>query len=270
MINNKESWWCLILFDLHCHTKEGSIDSKVSIERYVNILKSKGFDGFMISDHNSYKGCLKWDKFKRENPETVKDFTVIRGVEYDTKDAGHVLVIMPDNVYLPILCIRGMKLRRLLKIVHRLGGILGPAHPFGVKSSSAMHFRNMDHDLIERFDFVEVFNTCESEESNRLAGEMAERYDLPAFAGSDAHEEKYVGMAGTEFDEAITCNNDLIRAVKANSMTTVYGKVRESTFKSRAKDHLIGIMAFKLYNRGIAKLMFLRRKYHGMQLPFRV
>ena len=43
-------------FDLHCHTKEGSIDSKVTIERYIEILKDKGFDGFLITDHKSYNG----------------------------------------------------------------------------------------------------------------------------------------------------------------------------------------------------------------------
>lgn len=224
----------------------------------------------MITDHNSYKGCIAWDRYKKQHRKLLKDFTVLRGVEYDTKDAGHVLVIMPDNVYLPILRIRGMKLHRLLKIVHRFGGILGPAHPFGVKSSSAMHFRNMDHSLIERFDFIEIFNTCESAESNKLAKQLAEEYDLPGFAGSDAHDEKYVGMAATDFDNVITCNNDLISAVKERSAINVHGKVRESTFKSRSKDHWIGILAFKAYNRGLAKLLALYRKYHHMQLPFRV
>lgn len=224
----------------------------------------------MIADHNSYKGCHAYDKLKKRNPELFEDFTVIRGVEYDTKDSGHVLVIMPDNVYLPVLKVRGMKLRRLLKIVHRMGGILGPAHPFGVKSSSAMHFRNMDHERIERFDFVEVFNTCESELSNKLAGELAEEYGLPAFGGSDAHEERYVGMAATEINADIRCNNDLINYIRHGNMTEAYGTVREATNKSKAKDHWIGIVAFKAYNRGLAKLFALKRKYHHIKMPFRV
>ena len=236
----------------------------------MEILKEKGFDGFMIADHNSYKGCLAWDLFKRHNKDLVEGFTAIRGVEYDTKDAGHVLVIMPDHLYLPVLNIRGMKLRRLLKIVHRFGGILGPAHPFGVKSSSAMHFRNMDHDLIERFDFVETFNTCESELSNTLAAEMAEKYGLPCFGGSDAHEEQYVGMSATIIDAEIRCNNDLIKAVKEKKAIMATGTVREETLKSKSKDHWIGVTAFRLYNRGLAKLIAPYRKLLHMQLPFRV
>ena len=31
-------------FDMHCHTKEGSVDGKVMIEDYIKILKEKGFD----------------------------------------------------------------------------------------------------------------------------------------------------------------------------------------------------------------------------------
>lgn len=257
-------------FDLHCHTKEGSIDSKVSIERYVELLKARGFDGFMITDHNSYKGCRAWDRMK-SRPEFAEfaDFTVLRGVEYDTKDAGHILVIMPDNLYLPILNIRGMTLKRLLKIVHRFGGILGPAHPFGVRSSSAMYFKKMNMDLIERFDFIETFNTCESARSNELALQLAERYHLPTFAGSDAHEERYVGMAETVLHDTITCNNDLIHAVKAGHPVYAGGTVREVTVKAKRKEHWTGVWGFKLYNRGVAKLISPYRKYHHMKLPFR-
>ena len=114
-------------FDLHCHTKEGSVDSKVPVEEYARRFMSLGYDGFMIADHNSYRGCKAWDAVS-ENP-IYEDFTVIRGMEYDTKDAGHILVVMPDDVYLPILRVRGMKCRRLIMIVHALGGVLGPAHP---------------------------------------------------------------------------------------------------------------------------------------------
>ena len=31
----------LVKFDMHCHTKEGSLDGKVEIEEYIRILKEK-------------------------------------------------------------------------------------------------------------------------------------------------------------------------------------------------------------------------------------
>ena len=47
-------------FDMHCHTKEGSIDAKVDVESYIHKLIEHGFDGMLITDHNSYKGYQKW------------------------------------------------------------------------------------------------------------------------------------------------------------------------------------------------------------------
>ena len=36
-----------IKFDMHCHTKEGSLDGKVEIETYITELISKGFGGML-------------------------------------------------------------------------------------------------------------------------------------------------------------------------------------------------------------------------------
>jgi hypothetical protein len=48
------------------------------------------------------------------------------------------------------------------------------------------------------------------------------------------------------------------------------GTVREETLKSKSKDHWIGVTAFRIYNRGLAKLIAPYRKLLHMQLPFRV
>ena len=73
---------------MHCHTRYGSIDAKVRISEYVKMLSAKGYDGMLVTDHDSYRGYNRW---KAENPD-IK-FRVIRGVEYDTRDAGHFIVI---------------------------------------------------------------------------------------------------------------------------------------------------------------------------------
>ena len=82
-------------FDMHCHTKEGSLDGKVPIEEFASILKEKGFDGMLVTDHDSYKGYRVWKKVREEGRD--KGFLVLKGVEYDTIDAGHILVIMPEG-----------------------------------------------------------------------------------------------------------------------------------------------------------------------------
>ena len=135
---------------------------------------------------------------------------MLAGIEYDTKDAGHFIVIMPDHVKLRLLQIRGMSAERLIYIVHRFGGVLGPAHPFGQRSSSAMFFKKIKSkpQLLQKVDFVEGFNTCEKTESNCLAQLLGEKLGKPCTGGSDAHNEAYVGMAYTLIDRDITCNDD--------------------------------------------------------------
>ena len=42
--------------DMHCHVREGSVDSRVSLDEYITTLKEKGFDGMLITDHDTYHG----------------------------------------------------------------------------------------------------------------------------------------------------------------------------------------------------------------------
>ena len=77
--------------DMHCHIKEGSIDSKVSLDEYITILKQKGFQGMLITDHNTYKGYRYWKNNIKGKKHT--DFVVLKGIEYDTKRCrAHFLV----------------------------------------------------------------------------------------------------------------------------------------------------------------------------------
>ena len=149
--------------DMHCHVKEGSIDSRVGIEEYIEILKKKGFQGMVITDHDTYNGYRYWKENIKGKKHT--DFVVLKGIEYDTRDAGHILVIMPEGVKIRLLEMRGMPLALLIDLVHRNGGVLGPAHPCGEKYMSFTHARKFyqSPEIIKRFDFVEGFNSCETE-----------------------------------------------------------------------------------------------------------
>ena len=86
--------------DMHCHTTEGSTDSKVGIEEYINRLKSLGYDGMLVTDHDSYGGYRYYeDNLKKK----IRDFVVLKGIEYDTLEAGHFIVVLPTGVELKIL-----------------------------------------------------------------------------------------------------------------------------------------------------------------------
>lgn len=239
-------------FDMHCHTKEGSLDGKVPIEEFAAALREKGFDGMLVSDHDSYKGYRVWKKVREEGRD--KGFLVLKGVEYDTIDAGHILVIMPEGVKLKILELRGLPVQFLIDIVHKNGGILGPAHPCGEKYLSITNTRKHRNQLavMDKFDFLEGFNACESPESNAGAMAIAEMYGKPAFGGSDAHKEDCIGLAYTEFRENITYESDLIRLIKEKGTKACVcgGEYYEKTTKQKiGKANNLLVDGFWFYNR---------------------
>ena len=79
--------------DMHCHVKEGSIDSRVTLEEYIMTCKEKGIDGILVTDHDTYNGYRHW-KYNLKGKK-YRDFVVLKGIEYDTVDAGHILIVMP-------------------------------------------------------------------------------------------------------------------------------------------------------------------------------
>ena len=159
--------------DMHCHVKEGSIDSKVGLEEYITILKKHGFQGMVITDHDTYNGYRYWKEHIKGKKHT--DFVVLKGIEYDTRDAGHIIVIMPEGVKMRLLEMRGMPLAVLIDLVHRNGGVLGPAHPCGEKYMSFTNARKFyqSPEIVKRFDFAEAFNSCESVRCNAGAEKLA-------------------------------------------------------------------------------------------------
>lgn len=247
-------------FDLHCHTSNGSLDGRIDIEDYVRLLRQKGFDGMLVTDHNTYNGYRAWKKLHGKG--VYEDFVILKGIEYDTIDAGHILVIMPDELKLRILEVRGLPVQLLVKIVHQYGGILGPAHPFGAKFLSAMCSEKLkrDKELIHQFDFVEAFNTCELPESNQKAGELARKYQKPAFGGSDSHKKQYVGTAYTDINYDIRNCNDFIYAVKNGYVVGCGGQEREPVRQHPAWNLVPVGTAWKVYNRSLAVLKSHKRK----------
>lgn len=222
-----------MLFDLHCHTLEGSPDANIPIVDVIELLREKGYNGMLVTDHNSYKGI------NSINITDVKDFTVLRGVEYDTKDGGHVIIVLPTGMDYEIFTLRGMFLEDVIKVVHALGGILGPAHPFDYyKLGLCNNPRWLSRiDLIKQLDFIEGFNACGREYGNILAEQLAVYLDKPCFGGSDSYRLDSVGLGCTKFNEEIKSEDDLIRVIKqGNKLTTlVYGEIYENSVLNKHK-----------------------------------
>lgn len=262
----------LVKFDMHCHTKEGSLDGKVGIEDYIRILRQKGFQGMLVTDHNSYNGYRYWKKHLKGKKYT--DFVVLKGIEYDTFNAGHFLVILPEGVKARILEMRGMPVELLIKIVHAYGGILGPAHPFGEKYLSFGNTKKYrkNKDIMQQFDFLESYNSCENAERNEQAKMAARKYFLAGLGGSDSHKEDCIGTAYTEFREPVEKESDLIEQVKRRAPIKAGGTYYHGTTKEKiGKMNDILLYSFWVYNKvaGFAKLNKRRKQVKYLPVPVR-
>lgn len=248
--------------DMHCHTREGSPDGKVGLLENIKILKQKGYHGMLITDHDSYKAYRYYKKLA-EKPE---DFVVLKGIEYDTIDAGHMLIIMPTDVKLPILELRGLPVLLLIEIVHRYGGIIGPAHPCGEKFLSIRNTlrEKKAGNIYKKFDFIEGYNACEDADSNMRAMRIAEEYNLPCFGGSDSHKVDCAGFGYTILQENISDETDLINYIRSGKPTMAGGIHYEHTTKAKlGRANKVLVYSFWLYNKASA---LIRRKARNLEL----
>lgn len=246
---------------MHCHTKEGSLDGKITLSDTIRTLQEKGYQGMLITDHNSYKAYRHYEK--KIKGKEFPDFVVLRGIEYDTIDAGHIIIVMPAGVRLPILELRGLPVSLLIDIVHHFGGILGPAHPCGEKYLSLMNTRQGKKAkmLIPRFDFIETYNACEPPESNQAAFELAKLYGKPGTGGSDSHRENCAGFGYTMIDADIKNETDLIDAIRSDVAITANGKRYLHTTKQKiGKINSVLIYSFWFYNKFSALFRQHKRK----------
>lgn len=249
--------------DTHCHTKEGSPDGKVALLDNIALLKEKGYDGMLITDHNSYKAY----RYYKDLDNKPANFTVLCGIEYDTLDAGHILVIMPTDVRPKIMELRGLPVGLLIEIVHRYGGILGPAHPCGEKFLSIFNThigKLLQENIIKKFDFIESYNACEDDFSNSDAKELASKYHLPAFGGSDSHKEDCVGHGYTILQKEVSNETEFIQYIKEGYPTIADGTHYFHTTKQKlGKANNILVYAFWVYNKFLA---FIRSNSRAFEL----
>ena len=152
-----------------------------------------------------------------------------------------------------LLELRGMRVSVLIDFVHRNGGVLGPAHPCGEKYLSFANTKRYRRspELMKRFDFVETFNCCESEESNENALKLAKKYDKVRVGGSDAHKPDCVGRAYTILPEPVTCETELISMIHKKTAFETGGNYYHRTTKEKmGKVKLILTYSFWFYNKG--------------------
>jgi predicted metal-dependent phosphoesterase TrpH len=208
-----------MLIDLHTHTRPLSHDSLLSPDELVAAAKAAGLDAVCLTEHD-----FAWDPAEARELARRHDFTVIPGIEVNTED-GHILAFgLSRYVY-------GMhRIAELARLVDEVGGVLVAAHPH--RRQLPFELRR-DGDWTEALDkaaansayqhvcAVETLNGRGSERENAFSHDLGRRLDLPAVAGSDAHQAEDVGRVATDFEKRIGGLDDLIAELRAGRFRPV-------------------------------------------------
>ena len=165
----------LIDVDLHMHT-DHSHDCATPVEALLAQAKAKGLGAIAVTDHNEISGALE----AREKAKGTGT-KVIVGEEVKTASQGEVI-----GLFLERKIPRGLTLEETIAEIRRQGGLVYVPHPF-----DRMHsVPDYEHLLavLDDVDAIEVFNPRVAiSEFNEEAARFAEKYRIPAGAGSDAH-----------------------------------------------------------------------------------
>lgn len=188
-----------MLIDIHTHTSIGSRCSILHPKDLIITAKRRGIEAVCITDHDTTKAVKLCKEIGREY-----GFLVLGGMEVRCEE-GDILTFglwekPPGKI----------RVQELIELVHDVGGVVIPAHPFRTEAPSLGN-RIWE---VRGFDAIEVLNGNASDYQNELARKAALKLDLPGTGGSDAHSILAVGEYLTFFEDQIQNEEELIVAIK--------------------------------------------------------
>lgn len=207
MTNLKDHW---VRVELHCHTR-ASVDSLVTVERYLNRCRKMGIDKIAITDHNQIKAALE---AKNMAPEMV-----IVGEEIQTSQ-GELLGYFMSEWVPP-----GLDPKDTIQRLRDQGAVISIPHPFDPFRSKDWGTGDLEA-IVPYIDAVETFNArCFGNKANLDAAFFAIKHGLLMTAGSDAHTLDELGAATLvmpDFNEAESFKAGLGMAQQITELSPFY------------------------------------------------
>lgn len=207
-------------YDLHVHTKESSACAHSTAAEMVDMYKSEGYTGIVITDHFYHGNTrvnrqLEWEEWVKtfalsyENGKKRGDeigLDVFFGFEYSYSGSDFIILGLDAQWLIEHPEIIKISAHEFLKLVHDEGGFILHAHPF-----NAVPFIH----LIPEFeDAIEVINAPRSSFINERAEEYAKAYNKIRTGGSDSHDAAWEKMSGIDTDHRAESVEDLIEILK--------------------------------------------------------
>lgn len=223
------------LYDLHCHTSEGSRCSVLSAAEMVDFYIRQGYHGFCITDHFTGNTAVPDESTWEERIDRFyagydaaciaaegKGIKVFFGLEYSLlkHDTSSVREILGNDFLLFGLSKEWLKANEdafnkstneLFDAVHAAGGTVIHAHAFFHEADWVSHLQLFPH----KEDAVEVYNAGCTDKVNALACWYAEAYGKRMTGGSDLHSADGIYLGGVETQKPCDTVEELMAEISA-------------------------------------------------------
>ena len=177
------------------------MDSNSSLEDIVTRCLTVGISCISISDHGTIAGALKMQE--------IAPFKVIVSEEILTSSGEIIGMFLKEEVP----STTRFPLEEAIAHVRAQGGLLYLPHPLDRIRHAALNPFHPE-DLLNQIDIIEVYNARSLRASDAKKTKiLAEKFDLPCAAGSDAHLISEIGNAYVEMPE-FNGKEDLCQALR--------------------------------------------------------
>jgi len=178
----------LLKADLHIHTKY-SLDCNTPLEQIISRCEEVGINCIAISDHGTIEGALKM--------VDIAPFPVIVAEEILTTHGEIMGMFLKEGIP------NGISAEETISRIRAQGGLVNIPHPFSTLRASALSSEILEELVTQgQIDLVEVFNARSIlRRSSARAQIFAQKYGIPAGAGSDAHTLSEIGNGYVEMPE---------------------------------------------------------------------
>ncbi len=189
--------------DLHVHTCY-SPDSNSTLDEIIERCENTGINCLAICDHGSIQGALALEK--------IAPFKIVIGEEILTPYGDVIGLFLTSE--LPAK----LPLEDAIKRIKAQCGIVCIPHPFDRLRNSAFCNKEKLICIIKDIDIIEVFNARSiTPGANRRAKHLAEKYNKPASAGSDAHSIREIGHTYVNLPE-FSDKSEFLLSLKAGTI----------------------------------------------------
>ena len=170
-----------IKVDFHSHTS-ASDDGHIELDQVVDFCDLRGINKIAITDHNTLdsalEGASRW-------PDRV-----IPGLEIMT-NCGELLAYY---VWKPVE--QGQDPYKTIQALKDQDAVISVSHPFDIFRNGGWKLSRLC-EIAPYLDAIEIFNAhCITDLPNLRAKAFANKYGLAGTAGSDAHDQSEIGVAG--------------------------------------------------------------------------